>query len=485
VVDSFSGIAKKMVEANVKEDSGVKDSTGYQYGSGYGVDAVLDVKNVDYPFCSHGPTLLFERFFKEKEPRRFFACSASRDRKECSFFQWEDDKVTAGKILLQEETKKKLFKKKKAVVQLQEGDNWCFDCSSGYPSENTAHQGHATKMLTGDDVKLPTQFLIPSESKKAKAQYFFNDDTCQFFLTTIKRMQYKNILCIGTPRLFELLRNTTDASVILLDIDTRFENFFSSEEFLHYNIYTHFFFDKGRREKTLQSFISKCTPEDTLLILDPPFGGLLNVLEKTLSKIYGLLGAESVPTMMVFPYFLESHVSRSLPLLLMHDYKVSYSNHPTYHNNGKQVRGSPVRLYTNIPGDKLSMPKEEYKFCKVCQRYVYKENWHCAKCKACTSKDGRRYTHCDECEKCVKPGDVHCATCNVCKPVKHACATSDPSPIGCHICGEFEHKRRDCPKKVENMQADFEAGKKRRRSVRKSKVGGDEVASKKKNTGKR
>jgi len=38
-----------------------------------------------------GPTLLFERYVSEQSlPRRYYACSACRSRKECQFFQWAD-----------------------------------------------------------------------------------------------------------------------------------------------------------------------------------------------------------------------------------------------------------------------------------------------------------------------------------------------------------------------------------------------------------
>lgn len=44
-------------------------------------------------FSTLGPCLLFERYASNgsKTGRRFYACSACRDRKECSFFQWADD----------------------------------------------------------------------------------------------------------------------------------------------------------------------------------------------------------------------------------------------------------------------------------------------------------------------------------------------------------------------------------------------------------
>lgn len=41
-----------------------------------------------------GPALLFVKTSQGKEEgRRFYACSACRDRKDCNFFQWEDEKV--------------------------------------------------------------------------------------------------------------------------------------------------------------------------------------------------------------------------------------------------------------------------------------------------------------------------------------------------------------------------------------------------------
>ena len=41
--------------------------------------------------------LLFERFVKDGRPsRQFYACSACRDRKDCAFFLWKDEKPTAS-----------------------------------------------------------------------------------------------------------------------------------------------------------------------------------------------------------------------------------------------------------------------------------------------------------------------------------------------------------------------------------------------------
>ena len=47
-----------------------------------------------FSYSELGPTLLFVKVNQGKEEtRRFYACSACRDRKDCNFFQWEDEKV--------------------------------------------------------------------------------------------------------------------------------------------------------------------------------------------------------------------------------------------------------------------------------------------------------------------------------------------------------------------------------------------------------
>ena len=43
---------------------------------------------------SLGPTILFERFYGKGKSRKFYACSACRDRKQCAFFHWQDEKLT-------------------------------------------------------------------------------------------------------------------------------------------------------------------------------------------------------------------------------------------------------------------------------------------------------------------------------------------------------------------------------------------------------
>ena len=48
---------------------------------------VCELENLaNNPFCSHGPTILFEEKLRQK---RFYACSACRNAKECPFHQEE------------------------------------------------------------------------------------------------------------------------------------------------------------------------------------------------------------------------------------------------------------------------------------------------------------------------------------------------------------------------------------------------------------
>uniref|UniRef100_A0A8D0HB90 Zinc finger CCHC-type containing 4 n=1 Tax=Sphenodon punctatus TaxID=8508 RepID=A0A8D0HB90_SPHPU len=73
---------------------------------GSGVAVLLDREPAaPAPCCPHGPALLFVKISQGKEEgRRFFACSACRDRKDCNFFQWEDEKVSEARISARKES---------------------------------------------------------------------------------------------------------------------------------------------------------------------------------------------------------------------------------------------------------------------------------------------------------------------------------------------------------------------------------------------
>lgn len=55
--------------------------------------------------------------------------------------------------------------------------------------------------------------------------------------------------------------------------------------------------------------------------------------------------------------------------------------------NSSNDKGSVVRLFTNASLSLFTLSeKEGYKYCDMCERWVYNENRHCFKCEACTSK---------------------------------------------------------------------------------------------------
>jgi hypothetical protein len=71
------------------------------------VSVVLD-QTAEAPFCPHGPTILFKRESKDgADSKCFYACAAHRDRKGCSFFMWQNLKVSQAK---KQEWKKEVTK---------------------------------------------------------------------------------------------------------------------------------------------------------------------------------------------------------------------------------------------------------------------------------------------------------------------------------------------------------------------------------------
>ncbi|KXJ18418.1 rRNA N6-adenosine-methyltransferase ZCCHC4 [Exaiptasia diaphana] len=445
----------------------------------YGVDVCLTKEDSkDVPECPHGPMLLFERFFKDGKPSaKYYACSACRDKKDCSFFQWEKEKISKAR----EQAHKEIIEKTRPLTQQVNYDKeleklfqasttnssllwtFCHTCNVLVWDDNGGrHNEHSLQSGEGlNELRHPSMILKPLENVKAQAQFLFSNQATQFLVSTIRKLGFKKVLCLGTPRVHEKIQlNKTKKSKhkpamnsLLLDIDYRYGQFFPSGCFAYYNMFNNHFFEENGQQ-TLLEFMNSSEGDDMVLVMDPPFGGLVEVLAATVKKIWRFWrdctavkdNKKEMPTMWIFPYFMESHIHESLPSLKMMDYKVDYENHP--HFKGKQdkgsKRGSPVRIFTNIDPASIKLPVEEgYRLCKICNRYVTTENFHCSKCNSCTSKDGRKYVHCDRCEKCVKPGRVHCSECNRCDLPNHDCQRS--SIKGCHICGDMGHKRKNCP----------------------------------------
>nr|XP_045607157.1 rRNA N6-adenosine-methyltransferase ZCCHC4-like [Procambarus clarkii] len=403
-----------------------------------GVDLVIDDTHTN-PSCVHGPTVLFERFQGNGQSRRFYACSACRDRRGCTFFHWADQKITSNKQalwahLIVESTParshEEVYKSLEAIKKLPVTDrSYCTSCSTLLRKKEISDHGSCV--------------LISPITNKHLSHPSTVSDTC--------------------PHL--------NMSSLMMDIDDRYCSFFPPEQFIRYNMFNHHFFDGEKAKDTYQRFISG--DENLVLVTDPPFGGRMELLAHNLKKIQedwrrarGLDSHLELPVLFIFPYFMEPQVVSNLPSLTMLDYQVDYDNHPLYSSGPKGMRnGSAVRVFVNRPQSMFPLPEEAYRFCKVCDRWVSINNLHCDKCNGCMSKDGRTYRHCDECMKCVKPSWIHCSKCLKCQPQDHKCQTHNALELTCHMCGHSGHKRMDCPKrKVCHTSIDREAKKRKKKN---------------------
>lgn len=82
------------------------------------------------------------------------------------------------------------------------------------------------------------------------------------------------------------------------------------------------FFYEPSGQHVCQQFLTKKHEGDSIVVVvDPPFGGLAEVLGKSIQKLWAMAGCE-LPTLLVFPYFNEHHVCTALPSLSMADYQV-------------------------------------------------------------------------------------------------------------------------------------------------------------------
>ena len=97
----------------------------------------------------------------------------------------------------------------------------------------------------------------------------------------------------------------------------------------------YFYSSKGL--ETCHNFIS-LSPNKTAIVIDPPFGGLVELLGVSLRKLWEMASTgtanlcvlqyvkynslSELHTFLIFPYFLESHVVKALPSLWMMDYQV-------------------------------------------------------------------------------------------------------------------------------------------------------------------
>ncbi|XP_022361807.1 zinc finger CCHC domain-containing protein 4 isoform X1 [Enhydra lutris kenyoni] len=473
------------------------------------------------PLCPHGPTLLFVKVNQGKEEtRRFYACSACRDRKDCNFFQWEDEKLSGARLAAREAHNQKCqpplsrmqcVERYVRFIELSLSQRkFCQGCQQLLlPDDWEEHQEHRVVAdISITQLKRPSQLLYPLENKKTNAQYLFTDRSCQFLVDLLSTLGFTRVLCVGTPRLHELIRlkasgeKKSNIKSLLLDIDFRYSQFYMEDSFCHYNMFNHHFFDGKAALEVCRTFLQEDKGEGVIMVTDPPFGGLVEPLAVTFKKLIAMWkegqsqdsSQKELPIFWIFPYFFEFRIRQFFPSFCMLDYQrfhrtficvdeamkygcmleVDYDNHALYKHGKTGRKQSPVRIFTNIPPNKIILPSEEgYRFCPLCQRYVSLENQHCEHCNSCTSKDGRKWNHCFLCKKCVKPSWIHCSICSHCALPDHSCGAPKD---GCFICGELDHKRSTCPKiatskKVNNTLFFRAVRKQKQRKSNKMKMG--------------
>ncbi|KAG8186767.1 hypothetical protein JTE90_010661 [Oedothorax gibbosus] len=439
------------------------------------------IKNTKHhPSCPHGPCLMFERHSANgtKTGRKFYACSACRDRSVCSFFHWCDDEISSKK---QEhwndiiEASKPCFTHDECMSRLSSFKQlpsherrYCKTCSLLIFPDETNHAKHeVVENITSEKLLQPSTLFSVLQDKKSEAQYFFADKTISFVISLLKKLNFTKVLSIGTPKIHEYLLSKQNEDLglqsLFLDIDDRYMQFFEPGSFCHYNVFNNHFFEGKSSKKTMKQFLSENEGEKIAILLDPPFGGLVDAISYTLNTINkwwkaknNTQSSEDIPILWFFPYFLEPRIIKSMPSMEMMDYKVDYANHKKFGSKSGS-KGSPVRIFTNIEKSSFELPKKEgYKFCAKCQRWTSKENKHCNKCNKCTTNHGPTYKHCDSCNVCVKDSYTHCKIHNKCAPpmlnikeTEKQCNCSLPDSEGntlkCYKCFGYGHRKNECP----------------------------------------
>lgn len=412
----------------------------------------------DVPCCEHGPGLLFRRLgvSGKNDGRPFYACSACRRRKDCPFFLWKEQASRCSnskrdlvmRRVLPDLTHSQLHDKYLELLKCQPRDRYF--CCRKLLSKTDVRKHHSEHSFTNPvseaDLKRPSRLLHADLNNATKAQYFFSDSTARFIVDTLARLRFDRVLCVGTPTLHEHLRGEQrrpDVRSLLMDIEQAYEQFYGTDEFCWFNMFNNFYFRGEQSEAVVRDTLA--TGSRCAVVVDPPFGGLVDAIARTVEQIAVQAAALDceLKVFWFFPYFNEKRIVAALPRLRMLDYAVDYENHAAFKHD-KRAKGSPVRIFTDVPLGQIPLPESVYKFCPQCDRWVGRHNKHCAVCSDCPSKDGGPYKHCEHCAMCVKRANEHCAVCNRCLPPGHDCQSKG---VTCFVCKQSGHKSTECPQR--------------------------------------
>lgn len=469
------------------------------------------------PLCPHGPTMLFTKEFDkpakkgrkrklqgtpttanlpQSQAKPYYACSATRDLSFCSFridqHKWatmqaklREEQIATQRDAIEpadgyayfldifdeeaeaEKGSKKSFafchdcgcillsRAELANIEGKESrDKHCFDLHLTY---------RCLKVTTGHPKSFfaePTKLLRAATDNAGQAQYFFADSVAPFIVEEIARKGgFTKVLCIGCPTIHEHIVNRyspTTLSSFLLDIDARFRQFWPPEQFAQFNMFNYFFFNGEQQaaEHLSRFFHGNGQTGDTLVVVDPPFGGLIENLAASIRRLQELMTQSDLvehlffpPLVLFFPYFNEHWISKAFNgEVLLTDQIVQYANHHKFSwKRGMPAKqeqpeaaaattkhwinaSSPVRVFTNLNRAQIDLsllndtddPPEGgaepfYRWCDLCNRYVFRLNQHCPSCDECTARDAtKKYAHCDVCNICVKCSWFHCQHCARC-----------------------------------------------------------------------
>lgn len=139
--------------------------------------------DIEYYPLFPGPMLLFERFFKDGKSAKFFACSACRDKKHCSFFQWEHEKISPARKHAHDEIIKRskplpqqlhYSKELEQILKSRTKNDlmwtFCHDCNVLVWDDKDKHKSHSIQ--SSEDVNElchPSMILKPLDNVKAQA----------------------------------------------------------------------------------------------------------------------------------------------------------------------------------------------------------------------------------------------------------------------------------------------------------------------------
>ncbi|KAL1425059.1 hypothetical protein MTO96_019514 [Rhipicephalus appendiculatus] len=373
------------------------------------------------------------RISGKNDGRPFYACSACRRRKDCPFFLWKEQASRCGnsewdvvkRRVLPDSTHCQLHDRYLELLKLKPRERY-FCCRTLLSKKDLKkhHSEHSfTNPVSDDDLRRPSRLLRADLNNATKAQYFFSNSTARFVVDMLTRLGFDRVICVGTPTLHEHFRNENpELKSLLLDIE------------------------QARRRWSGDRLL---TGHRCAVVVDPPFGGLVDAVARTLEHL-----AEQAATLdcelkvfWFFPYFNEKRIITALPRLRMCDYAVDYENHADFTSDGgKRAKGSPVRIFTDVPLGQIPLPEGDgYTFCAPCDRWVARHNEHCTVCNDCPSKDGGPYRHCERCGVCVKRANEHCSVCDRCLPPGHDCQSRG---VTCFACKQSGHKSTECTQRT-------------------------------------